>query len=59
MDTLHPQSPAALAVFTIAEIKAAVEAFDRGDLNLFVAIDAIAVAIDAYQAGAASGREAA
>jgi hypothetical protein len=50
----------------LAEIKAAVEAFDRGDTNLFDALDAILVAVEAYQAAAASdsrreqqGREAA
>jgi hypothetical protein len=54
------------AILTLAEIKAAVEAFDRGDTNLFDALDAILVAVEAYQAAAASdsrreqqGREAA
>ncbi len=54
------------AILTLAEIKAAVEAFDRGDTNLFDALDAILVAVEAYQAATASdsqreqrGREAA
>ena len=59
MDTVDPRSPATRAVFAIADIKAVVDAFDRGDLNLFMALDAIAAAVEAYQDAATSGREAA
>ena len=44
-------SPAA-AILTLAEIKAAVEAFDRGESNVFDALDAIIVAVEAQQAAA-------
>jgi hypothetical protein len=40
-------------ILTLAEIKAAVEAFDRGDTNVFDALDTIIVAIEAYQAAIA------
>lgn len=33
------------AILTLAEIKAAVEAFDRGESNVFDALDAIVIAI--------------
>lgn len=59
MDTMHAKSPAARAILTIAEVKATLEAFDRGDLNLFVAIDAIAMAVEAFKVFATSGRDAA
>jgi hypothetical protein len=38
------------AVFTLAEIKAAATAFDRGESNVFEALDAIVVAMEAYRA---------
>lgn len=41
---------APLAICTIAKIKAAVEAFDRGEANAFDALDGIIVAVEAYQA---------
>lgn len=44
-------SPAA-AIVTLAEIKAAVDAFDRGDTNVFDALDAIIVAVEPHQATA-------
>lgn len=37
------------AILTLAEIKAAIKAFDRGDANLFDALDAVLVAIEAYR----------
>jgi hypothetical protein len=37
------------AVLTLAEIKATVEAFDRGDASVFDALDAIVVAVEAHQ----------
>jgi phosphopantetheine adenylyltransferase len=42
------------AILTLAEIKAAVEAFDCGDTNVFDALDAIIVAVEAHQAAMAS-----
>lgn len=45
-------SPAALALFTMAEIKAAAAGFDRGEANVFDALDQIAVAVAAFQAAA-------
>ena len=47
------------AILTLAEIKAATEAFDRGEANAFDALDAIEVAIDAYRAAARPRRDAA
>jgi hypothetical protein len=47
------------AVLAIAEIKAATEAFDRGDTNVFNALDAIVVAIETHQNAMASRRDAA
>ena len=52
-------SPAALAILALAEIKAATRAFDDGQANVFDALDAIVVAIAAYQSVAASRRDAA
>ncbi|MFM8291031.1 MAG: hypothetical protein ACKOC4_04945 [Planctomycetia bacterium] len=40
---------ATTAVLTLAEIKAAVEAFDRGESNVFDALDVIVVAVEAYR----------
>jgi hypothetical protein len=37
------------AILTIAEIKAAVESFDRGDVNVFDALDVIDVAVATYR----------
>jgi len=37
------------AILTIAEIKAAADAFDRGDTNLSDALDSIIVAVEAYR----------
>lgn len=34
------------AIFALAEVKSAVAAFDRGDLNVFAALDAILVAAE-------------
>ena len=47
------------AVLVMAEIKAATDAFDRGDTNVFDALDAIRVAIEAYAQSEAGRREAA
>ena len=40
------------AILTLAEIKTAVEAFDRGESNVFDALDVIVVAVEAYRAAA-------
>jgi len=47
------------AVQLMAEIKAATDAFDRGDTNVFDSLDAIRVAVEAYTKGEACKREAA
>jgi hypothetical protein len=47
------------AILTMAEIKAATEAFDRGDINVFDALDEIRIAVEAYCAAASPIREAA
>jgi hypothetical protein len=47
------------AVLVMAEIKAATDAFDRGDTNVFDALDAIRVAVEAYAESEAGRREAA
>jgi hypothetical protein len=39
-----------VAILTLAEIKAAADAFDRGDTSVFDALDSIGVAVDAYRA---------
>ncbi len=40
-------------ILTLAEIKAALEAFDRGESNVFDALDAITVEVEAHQAAMA------
>lgn len=47
------------AVLAIAEIKTATDAFGRGEANVFDALDAIAVAVEAYQNALASRPDAA
>jgi hypothetical protein len=47
------------AILAIAEIKAATAAFDRGETNVFDALDVIAVAVVAHQNAMASRRDAA
>ena len=47
------------AVLVMAEIKAATDAFDRGDTNVFDALDAIRVAVEAHAKGESDRREAA
>ena len=53
------RTPAALAILTLSEIKAAAERFDRGAVNVFDALDAIVEAITAYRLAMKPGREAA
>ncbi|MEX0668981.1 MAG: hypothetical protein WD060_00790 [Pirellulales bacterium] len=47
------------AVLVMAEIKVATDAFDRGDTNVFDALDAIRVAVEAYAEEEDGKREAA
>ncbi len=47
------QTPTALAIFTLAAIKAAADAFERGDSNVCDALDTIIEAIDDFRAEAA------
>jgi hypothetical protein len=47
------------AVLVMAEIKAATNAFDRGDMNAFDALDAIRVAVESYAKDEAGKRKAA
>jgi hypothetical protein len=47
------------AVLAMAEIKAATEAFEQGDTNVFDALDAVRVAIEGYAEREAGNREAA
>lgn len=59
MSVIKLQSPAAMAIFALAEIKGVTQAFDKGQTNVFDALDAILVAIKAYQKGAAARRKSA
>lgn len=52
MRPVWSQPSPATAILTLAEIKVAVEAFDRGDTNAFDALDTIIVAVEAHQATA-------
>jgi hypothetical protein len=54
MNTPDTISAAKAAILTLAEIKAAVEAFDRGETNAFDALDAIVMEVQAYRAAAGS-----
>jgi hypothetical protein len=44
------RSSTTLAILAMAEVKAAAESFDKGSTNVFDALDAIVVAIEAYRA---------
>lgn len=44
------------AVLVMAEIKAATDAFERGDTNVFDALDAIRVAVETYATRDSDGR---
>lgn len=59
MQTPNPISLAKNAILTLAEIKATIDAFDRGAANLFDTLDSIVVAIEAYEAVAEPRRKAA
>jgi hypothetical protein len=47
------------AILTLAEIKAAIEAFDRGDTNAFDAMDAVVLAVESYRTSLQVRRDAA
>jgi hypothetical protein len=50
-DRTH-HTPASLALFTLAEIKAATDAFDSGDTNVFSTLDVIIEAIEQFRSAA-------
>jgi hypothetical protein len=52
MNAPNTISAAKTAILTLAEIKAATDAFDRGDINVFDALDEIRMAVEAYRAAA-------
>jgi hypothetical protein len=52
-------SLATSAIMTIAEINAAVEAFERGDISVFDALAAVGTAWEAYDGGVPARRQAA
>ncbi len=43
---------ATAAILTLADIKAAADTFEQGEVSVFDALDAIAMAIEGYQATA-------
>ncbi len=49
-------SLAKAVVLTLAEIKAAAEAFNRGETNAFDAMDAIVTEVEAYRAATRSDK---
>lgn len=51
--------PASLAIHALAEIKAAAHSFDSGQANLFDALEAIRIAIEAYRRSLDTRRRAA
>jgi hypothetical protein len=52
MRPLCSQPSPTTAILTLAEIKAAIEAFDRGDANVCDALGAIILVVEDYQAAA-------
>lgn len=59
MQPIYDRSAPATAILTLVEIKAAAEAFDRGEANVFEAIDAILMAVESYRTTVQTNREAA
>jgi len=59
MNTTQNRSLTHAVIMAIAEIKAAADAFDRGETNAYDSMDAILVAIEAYRAAAERRRDAA
>jgi hypothetical protein len=52
-------SLATIAIMTIAEVKAVVEAFERGEISAFDALAAVGTAWEAYEGGVPARRQAA
>ena len=52
MATYWGAKTATTAILTLADIKAAADAFERGEVSVFDALDAIAMTIQAYEAAA-------
>ena len=50
MTSGKPRAPSPLAILTLADITSAADAFNRGETNIFEALDSIIAAIAAYQA---------
>lgn len=46
------RSNPAAAILTLVDIKSAIDAFDRGDTNVFDVLDSIAVLLEAHRAAA-------
>lgn len=59
MDDTNFMLMAKRAVLAMAEIKAAADAFDQGDTNVFDALDSVMVAIEGYAELESRKREAA
>ncbi|MFN7812114.1 MAG: hypothetical protein ACK5SI_05565 [Planctomycetia bacterium] len=59
MSSTRNPKPARAAILVLAEIKAAVEAFDRGEKNAFDVLDSVLVAVEAWRAAARPRRRAA
>ena len=52
-------SLATIAIMTMSEVKAAVEAFERGEISVFDALAAVGTAWEAYECGVPVRRQAA
>ena len=56
MTTKKRPKLASCAILTMAEIKAAADGFNSGEVNVYDALEAIAVAVEAYRVVAAPPR---
>ena len=52
-------SIATCAIMTMAEVKATIEAFERGEISVFDALAAVGTAWEAYEGGVPARRQAA
>ena len=52
-------SLATCAIMTMAEVKAAIEAFERGEISVFDALATVGTAWEAYEEGVPARRQAA
>jgi hypothetical protein len=52
MATKQGVTLATTAILTMADIQAAARAFEQGEINVFDALDAVAVTLEAYEATA-------